>query len=867
MTEVNKPFQCIHVDLIGRLPSGGHRKAEYILAIIDDYSKYLWTFDLVKKSEAADVLIALIKRIERAGDFRLSILKADQGGEFRNQKLQKFCSSNGIQLRFSPSRHPELNGAIERQNRSVQEAIISMLVDAKLTKWFWPWAMNWYKYTYNRTGTRMLKFKTPFEKFYARKPDVSGFIVFGSRGFGLDRIEKPKLTPRGRSCRFLGFSSENRSYIVWWQDTNQIGYCRSAIFEENLDRDIKEVKTADITLKSILDDLDFNGVDKLLDTSRLSHEKEDSFENSYSGSNPDDVAVINAGTPSDDHDDQSSDAEKSETNLSQINFCDPNEVFVIEGKRNRTQTKRYSKLIKHIIKKALKKLSKLNDPKSFVEIQFTDEAEKWLKSYLKELLGFEKIAGCKIIARSEVPNGAQVLPLMELFKTKLDGTKKVRFVVRGDLQIDPPTDIYGPTASEVGVKLIISFAAFRNLKLHQLDIQNAYLNGRSDTPTYIELPQGHKNKVGKKFVYKTYASIYGLKSSPKIWNEKLNDVLFEYGLKPCPVEPCIYTGRGIYLLIYVDDLLYCGDSQNDIDEFEAAMKAQFQLTVEAEVRKFLGIQIEEKEDGILIHQADYCNKIVETFGMADAVSAKIPILPNLDLEKVDQEPMESAHLFQALLGSLLFLNLNTRPDLCFAVNYLSRRAKSPREADFKALKGIVRYLKDHATFGIFYKKAEKNTNSVEIGAVVDSSYASGPRRKSISGILINVNGGPVFFRTKTQSFQAESTTEAEFEAIQIAGRELLCVRNVLQFLGQDTKLPMPIENDNQGALAIARSSKSVRRTRHIELNKFYVQDMVRVGVFWPVYVQTSDLSADMLTKGLPRVKFQKFRDEILYKFN
>ena len=78
---------------------------------------------------------------------------------------------------------------------------------------------------------------------------------------------------------------------------------------------------------------------------------------------------------------------------------------------------------------------------------------------------------------------------------------------------------------------------------------------------------------------------------------------------------------------------------------------------------------------------------------------------------------------------------------------------------------------------------------------------------------------------------------------------------------------MEIENDNHGALAIARSTKSVRRTRHIELTKFYIQEMVKAGVFWPVYVKTTDLVADMLTKGLNRIKFEGFRDKILTRLH
>ena len=426
------------------------------------------------------------------------------------------------------------------------------------------------------------------------------------------------------------------------------------------------------------------------------------------------------------------------------------------------------------------------DPRCYAEIKFTKHAPEWLKSYWEEITSFEKIADCKIIPRSEVPDGCQILPLLEIFKTKMDGRKKSRFCVRGDLEEDPPSDLYSPTASQAAVKILIALAASHGWKLHQLDVKNAYLNGRTKEPTYIELPQGHPKRDKKKtFVYKTYAAVYGLKASPKIWNQCLNDVLENYGLKACPIERCIYAGKGVNVLVYVDDLLYCGESEQAIHKFEEEMQKHFVLSIEDKVSKFLGIQIEERETGTLIHQTEYCKKLISSFGMENANALNIPILPNLKLDDINQAPLESAHLFQAILGSLLFLNLGTRPDLCFSVNYLSRRSKAPTAADLKALKAILRYLKGNYNYGIFYPRGASKV--LEINAIVDSSFATGPRRKSVTGMLIQVNGGCVFFRTKVQGIQAESTTEAEYEAIQAAGRELLYVRNVLRFFGQQVR--------------------------------------------------------------------------------
>ena len=165
-----------------------------------------------------------------------------------------------------------------------------------------------------------------------------------------------------------------------------------------------------------------------------------------------------------------------------------------------------------------------------------------------------------MIRRKEVPEGAQVLKILELFTEKHDGRKKCRIVVRGDLERGSKSkENYSPTADGTSIRLVAGLAASKGWPLRQLDVSTAYLYGRTSEPIFVELPEGHPKRDGRNMVYKTFSSVYGLKRAPKIWNGTLHKFLLSLGFKNCPVERCLYRKRDFYPLVYVDDLLYTGE--------------------------------------------------------------------------------------------------------------------------------------------------------------------------------------------------------------------------------------------------------------------------------------------------------------------
>ena len=823
--DARKPLEKIHVDTIGPFPAGGVERFRYVLHVVDDFSRYRWAFCVTQKSVIPDVLVGWMRKIQRVTGKQIRNLKADNGTEFVNQKVLSFVEKEGILMDTSPPGTPQLNGAVERANRTLKEGLRALLTTAQLSKWYWPYATKCATYLGNRTGSRTLPgFRTPFEMFWGRVPNVRHLRTFGARGFALDGRPKRNLQNPGRPAMFLGYDTNKRAYVVKWLDTNVIGVARTGKWDEEKLGGVPGTKKD-------------RGNHDLQDVLAMFPSSLASLEHRNESVTLEEMAAPVA----------SEEGVTQERNMH--GWCDVVPDNVLNTSRVRKPNVPFDP--SDTTKKAIVKMSRLDAPRHFKEIEHRPDAQEWVKSYFSEVDSLERIGEFEIIDRTEVPDGEQVLPVLELFKVKPDGRKKTRIVVRGDLQDATDLDVYSPTANAVAVRLVVGLAAAKGWKLRQLDVKNAYLHGRTEAPTFIELPSGHPKKDGKQKVYKTFSSVYGLKQAPRVWNSTMHEFLVSAGFTSCPVERCLYVKGSFLLILYVDDVLYCAETVAEVHEFERMIKERFSVTIEPEVKKFLGFEISEVADGIILKQESYVQKLIETFGLETARPASVPMQPGLDLETNNGPKLPDSRLYQALLGALLYINLQTRPDLCYSVNVLSRHAKEPTTTHLRLLKHVVRYLKGSSALGLRFKRS----NDVRLELFVDSSWANGPNRKSMFGFLVMLNDVPVSFRTKRQSIVALSTTEAEYIGLCEGIKELMFVWNMLKFLGVQVKEPLVVYNDNQGAINIGNDLSSVSRTKHIEMKYFFVQELVENGKITLKYIQTKDMLADILTKPLGKNAF------------
>ena len=170
------------------------------------------------------------------------------------------------------------------------------------------------------------------------------------------------------------------------------------------------------------------------------------------------------------------------------------------------------------------------------------------------------------------------------------------------------------------------------------------------------------------------------------------------------------------------------------------------------------------------------------------------------------------------------------------------------------MKHILRYLKGTIQHGITYTKQ----SSGECVAYSDAEWGRDlDDRKSTSGYLFVINGGPVSWKSKKQSSVALSTAEAEYMALASSAQEAVWMRQLSSEIGIEYTKPVIIYEDNQSAIAMTKNPQFHGRTKHIAIKYHYIREQVNDGTVNVQYCSTENMLADMLTKPLASTQFSK----------
>ncbi|KAJ9561441.1 hypothetical protein OSB04_006601 [Centaurea solstitialis] len=232
-TNNKSPLDMIHMDLYGPTRTESLARKKYMLVLVDEFSRFTWLEFLRAKSDAADRIIAFIKRIQVLLGRRVKKLRSDNGTEFRNAKPQSFLEDVGISHNFSAVRTPQQNGVVERKNRTLVEAARSMMAHSGVPQSFWAEAVSTACYTQNRTLIVKRTGKTAYEMVEQRKPNIDYFRVFGCKCYVLnDRDDLGKFEPKSDESIFIGYSHNSKAYRVFNKRTRTILESSNVDFSE-----------------------------------------------------------------------------------------------------------------------------------------------------------------------------------------------------------------------------------------------------------------------------------------------------------------------------------------------------------------------------------------------------------------------------------------------------------------------------------------------------------------------------------------------------------------------------------------------------------------------------------------------------------
>ena len=291
----------------------------------------------------------------------------------------------------------------------------------------------------------------------------------------------------------------------------------------------------------------------------------------------------------------------------------------------------------------------------------------------------------------------------------------------------------------------------------------------------------------------------------------------------------------------------------------ADLSSKFDMKDLGKLSYFLGMKVEQNEQNgsVWIGQRAYTESLLKRFGMEDCnpVSTPVDISSKLT-HATDNDDCMNQHEYQSAIGSLMYLSVSTRPDISYAVSSLARFSSKPTKEHWTALKRLLRYLKGSTKYGILYMKG----GTSECIGFSDADWAGDTNdRKSTSGYVFMLSGGAVSWSSKKQKCVALSTAEAEYIALSSAVQESVWLRQLIKELENSPETPTRILEDNQSAIAMTKNPQFHGRAKHIDIRHHFIREQVSRGTVQLKYCPTTEMTADILTKGLSRETFSKLR--------
>lgn len=232
-----------------------------------------------------------------------------------------------------------------------------------------------------------------------------------------------------------------------------------------------------------------------------------------------------------------------------------------------------------------------------------------------------------------------------------------------------------------------------------------------------------------------------------------------------------------------------------------------------------------------------------------------------DCPKTYEEAQEMVDIpYMSAVGSLLYLATMSRPDIAFAASALARFNSNPGMIHWKAVKHLLRYVKGTMDMKLVYGPDPAIGDEIFV-TYSDADYGGDKGTgRSTSGYLVKIGLGAVCWSSKAQQMVVLSTTEAEYVAGVAAGKEICWMKNLLSEIGYKPTSPSTLYMDNQSAIRVAKNPEHHGRMKQLDLSFFWLRDQVDCKRIQPVYLQTEEMPADLLTKALAKPQVEKLRE-------
>lgn len=840
-------MDCVVSDVCGPLQVESLGRKRYFVTFIDVYSHHCKVYFIREKSEVPRIAMEYIEFVKTQIGRKPKTLRTDRGTEYLNNQLQSYLKQEGIKFECTVGYAPEQNGIAERKNRTLMEATRSMLAESSLPKSFWAEALDTANNVFNRLIDRNTR-KSPHELMFEEKPKETNFYEFGMDAFIMIPYEKRrKLDDKAHRMKFIGYSETSKG--LRFTDRNfKVHTSREYHFMDTKEKFNKRFhriipcNNSNVSLEECEFTSNAAGEDENIGNEELPPQEVDEHDHVEGNEDP-----LQQDIP-DDMNEELPELEQEQ------------EVIREEPQVRHSTRGNMGTMPKHFEDFEMYHANMKEDfePSTYMEAITCKESKEWKKAMDAELNAIEENETWELTA---LPKGRKAIGSKWVFKIKRneDGLKiyKARLVAQGFTQrygIDYD-EVFAPVTRASTFRLLLSVAGMRHYIVNQYDIKTAFLNGKLNEEIYMKQPVGYEK--GNE-VYKLKKSIYGLKQAAHVWNQTLHEVLMRNGCIQNESDKCLYKKKNgdkvCYLIIHVDDMLVASSDEEFQTELMTSIGNEFELKKLGNVKQYLGIDVERRNGEFFISQEQHIEKIIREAGLEEAKESAQPM--DTGYYKLEGKELESNTTYRKLIGMLLYLSTNTRPDISACVSILSRKVEKPRDCDLVEVKRLIRYLKGSKALRLRLN-SEGFENKVEIFS--DADWGEDEGRKSNSGYICKINDGTISWSCRKQQVVAASSMESEYIALAETCMEIAWLRKIAEGLDMDMPRSVIVKSDSQSCISAIKNQKFSNRTKHIDVKYHFTRDQVDKGIIQLEYCPTERNVADILTKPLGKVKINTLR--------
>ena len=855
------PGEFIHSDVWGPAPteSVGHNR--YFVLFKCEASGFKKVY-MMRTQEAPELVAKftqfLIETREETGR-RVRRLRCDNGGAYKSELFLKLLLDERILMENSAPNTHEQNGRAEREIQTLVRTARSCLKASGLPDCLWGEAVATSAYL----GNRVLKStsdsdKSPYEQWMGKEPNLQHLRVIGSKCFvHVPKEQRKKLDDTAKEMILVGYMDMTTTqYKCWDPKSRRIFVSRDVTVMER----VREVTTTIVVPVSPEvqvdheDDPNEKEQEKEKEKAAESETENEKEGETWTDARSDVIAkpveeVRKVGRPP---------GSKNQPKAPPA----PHKMMT----RNKRLLDK-SSVGEDVLCALVASSGDLSASSSYQEVLQHKEKDEYLKAMAEEFASLTENETWDLVSARDVPKDKQLLNGRWVCRVKevpgQPSKHKARFVVQGFRQREGLD--YGETFSPVvrydSLRVILSLAAAEDYDMVQFDVKTAFLYGTIDEELYMHQPDGFDDGTGR--ICRLKKSLYGLKQAPRKWNERFHQFLKKLGFKRSTADYCVYTGtfngERVIICLYVDDGMIFGRDKDKLQEILSKLEEEFKIT-KGDCSCYVGLQIkrDRQRKTITVGQQSYLKKLFLRFNMQDAKPASTPgnskeKLSREDCPVTQAEKDEAAkYPYRAAVGSLMFAMLLSRPDIAYEVGQVSRFLENPGRKHVMAVKRIIRYLIKTEDYCITYgKRSQVPSKTNQLVCYSDADYAANTdTRRSTTGYVNLMNGGPVTWCSRSQESIATSTVEAEYVAAAEACKEVIWLRRLLTDIGFEQKGSTVLYCDNQGAIAVSSNPEHHKRTKHIDVRFHLIREKQEEGLIAVKYIPTANQVADFLTKSL-----------------